>query len=1047
MRMTCRFRHSRAARVASRTLVAVFFWIGLLPGASRGVVYASDITPPTPPTVHKKIEGFADTHVHQFSNLGFGGLEVWGSPVDPTFDADAFMADPDAARRRALPDSDYLYLSAAQAADYLGLGDLPVTLTPAATKCELGLCFAATPPGPCPPGTGTPGNPCWRIAIHGFNGQSDLLNRMIAHLPEHGTAGFPLMLGWPAFDVVTAQQVYWEWLKRAHDHGLKLMSMLAVNNQVLCHVAPHLVSDGCDDDSAVVRQIEGAYKLQEYIDKLEGGPGKGFYRIVTSAEQARAVIEAGQLAVVLGAEVDTPWGCRVDGSCTSTRVHDKVQEYYDKGIRVVYPVHVIDNAFGGAALYEGLFEIANLLVNGGRFHDMTTDCPVDDPVAVGLQWRSDIRQTIGSVQGGVLDLVKGIAFVSALALVGEPTSLAAVGIAMGTLGIAVATLSATLPVLTMFAPMLGQYLATINPDFAAFSAVALSLGGPLLPILATVGLVLLMAYAPGEEGAAPLPNCNERELKDLGKVLVNELMDHGMTIDVDHSDARTVDGILDMAEQRKYPGIISGHTGLLGAAMTKDEANAILPDGQEWEAGTSSRHEGVKTDKTVERIVKLGGTISLALAQGGRARIRAFGSADQFNCGGSSQTFAQVYLYATKGTPQLSAVSFGSDLNGFSTWPVPRYGNRFCGTKPGQLGDIGPGYNPAAGMLAYPFQDNLTPSSPVDRYQFGARTWDYNFDGLAHIGLYPDFIADLEANGLTKADLAPLFNGVEAYVRMWEKIDDKTPPTVRCGTVGDDWHDADVSVPCIAFDTGFDLANAGDASFSLATNVAAGSETDDAATATHPAICDKGGHCTGVVAAISGINVDKKAPEVFVVTPAAGTPSYTVGQVVTADYSCTDLGSGVATCAGPVPIGGNLDTTVGAHPFTVNATDKVGHAAGVAHPYVVGYAICPLYDPTVTKKAGSTVPIKVRLCNATGGNLSSPSLVLHATGVTRTSNNTPATLEDSGNANPDLDFRYDAGLGGYIFNLSTRGFTAGSYVLTFSAGGDPTEHTAAFAVR
>jgi len=85
MRMTCRFRHSRAARVASRTLVAVFFWIGLLPGASRGVVYASDITPPTPPTVHKKIEGFADTHVHQFSNLGFGGLEVWGSPVDPTF--------------------------------------------------------------------------------------------------------------------------------------------------------------------------------------------------------------------------------------------------------------------------------------------------------------------------------------------------------------------------------------------------------------------------------------------------------------------------------------------------------------------------------------------------------------------------------------------------------------------------------------------------------------------------------------------------------------------------------------------------------------------------------------------------------------------------------------------------------------------------------------------------------------------------------------------------------------------------------------------------
>jgi hypothetical protein len=335
----------------------------------------------------------------------------------------------------------------------------------------------------------------------------------------------------------------------------------------------------------------------------------------------------------------------------------------------------------------------------------------------------------------------------------------------------------------------------------------------------------------------------------------------------------------------------------------------------------------------------------------------------------------------------------------------------------------------------------------IDKYAFGARVWDYNVDGLAHIGLYPDFIADLEKDGLTKADLAPLFNGVENYVRMWEKVDDIDPPTVRCGTVGEDWHDSDQSVPCIAFDTGFGLANGAQANFSLSTSVPAGSETGDAATATHPAICDKAGHCSATVAAITGINIDKKDPGVVVATPAAGTPSYTVGQVVMADYSCTDLGSGVATCTGPVPPGGNLDTTVGAHGFIVNATDHVGHAAVVDHPYVVGYAICPLYDPTVTKKAGSTVPIKVRLCDATGANLSSPSLVLHATGVTRTSNNTPAALEDSGNANPDFDFRYDAGLGGYIFNLSTKGYGAGSYVLKFSASGDPTEHTAGFAVR
>jgi microsomal dipeptidase-like Zn-dependent dipeptidase len=1023
--------------------VAVFIWLGLPPGASRAVVYASDITPPTPPTVHPEIEGFADTHVHQFANLAFGGLEVWGSPVDP-FDIDGsqFLADPDAARKRALPNSDYIYVSAAQAADYLGLTDLPATFTPAATKCEVGLCFAAVPPSPCPAGTGVPGNPCWRIEIHGSNGQGDLLNRMIAQLPEHGTAGFPLMQGWPAFDVVTAQQVYWEWLKRAHDHGLKLMTMLAVNNQVLCHLAVHRLSFGCDDDSSVKRQIEGAIALEKYIDMVEGGDG--FYKIVKTAAEARDAINKGKLAVVLGAEVDTPWRCRRDGNCDDDGVKAEVQKYYDMGIRVVYPVHIMDNQFGGAALYDGLFEVANALVNGGQFFDIVAgaQCPA------GLEWRSDIRETIGSVQGGIKTAFDVVMGVSVAALAGEPTALLLVGTLTATMGVLVGTLTAAVPLFSMYAPMAYTYLSTINPDFATFAHIALLIGGPFLPVLATAGLVLLVVAAPGEVGTAPQANCNGRGLTDLGATLVNELMDHQMMVDVDHSDAATLEDILKIAEDRKYPGIVSGHTGLLGAASTHAEAKPFLPPGQPWDAGKTGRHEGVKSDDTIRRIVALGGSVSLALAQGGRARIRDFDPNDNvpFDCGGSSQTFAQVYLYATKGL-ELKAVSFGSDMNGFSTWPVPRYGARFCGNKPGQLGDIGPGYNPEAGKLTYPFLDNLTPAGSVDKYQFGTRVWDYNFDGLAHIGLYPDFIADLEKIGLTKAELAPLFAGVEAYVRMWEKIDDAAAPTVRCGTVGEDWHDSDVSVPCIAFDSGFGLDDDGDASFFLSTSVPLGTETDDASTDTHGPICDAAVHCTGKVPAISGINVDKKDPTVVVAMPAAGTPSYTVGQIVMADYSCTDFGSGVATCAGPVPTGGNLDTSAGAHPFTVSATDKVGHAVSVAHPYVVGYAICPLYDPTVTKKAGSTVPIKVRVCDATGANLSSPSIVLHATGVTRTSNNTPAALEDSGNANPDFDFRYDAGLGGYIFNLSTNGFAPGSYLLNYSVSGDPTGHTAAFAVR
>lgn len=114
------------------------------------------------------------------------------------------------------------------------------------------------------------------------------------------------------------------------------------------------------------------------------------------------------------------------------------------------------------------------------------------------------------------------------------------------------------------------------------------------------------------------------------------------------------------------------------------------------------------------------------------------------------------------------------------------------------------------------------------------------------------------------------------------------------------------------------------------------------------------------------------------------------------------------------------------------------------------YQICPLYDPLVAKKSGTVYPIKLQLCDANGHNLSSPSIVVHATSVTQASSNAPGPLDDTGNANPDFDFRYDAalgGTGGYIFNLSLRGFSTGTYDLNFTVGADPAIRSVRFAVK
>jgi len=114
------------------------------------------------------------------------------------------------------------------------------------------------------------------------------------------------------------------------------------------------------------------------------------------------------------------------------------------------------------------------------------------------------------------------------------------------------------------------------------------------------------------------------------------------------------------------------------------------------------------------------------------------------------------------------------------------------------------------------------------------------------------------------------------------------------------------------------------------------------------------------------------------------------------------------------------------------------------------YSVCPLYDASKPVNGGATIPIKLQLCDANGANLSSSSLTVHATGVTKISDQTTGPVQDSGNANPDNDFRFDSslgGTGGYIFNLSTKGLTTGTYQLNFTVPGDTSSYAALFQVK
>ncbi len=87
-----------------------------------------------------------------------------------------------------------------------------------------------------------------------------------------------------------------------------------------------------------------------------------------------------------------------------------------------------------------------------------------------------------------------------------------------------------------------------------------------------------------------------------------------------------------------------------------------------------------------------------------------------------------------------------------------------------------------------------------------------------------------------------------------------------------------------------------------------------------------------------------------------------------------------------------------------------------------------LYDTAKAASAGSTVPVRVKLVDASGRNVSGRDTALRAVSLVSAAG-AALPVEDAGHANRGGLFRFDPGLGGYVFNLSTRGLARGSYRL------------------
>jgi microsomal dipeptidase-like Zn-dependent dipeptidase len=526
------------------------------------------------------LKGFVDLHTHPMSHLAMGGKLLHGAP-----DAGILMP------AGAIWDSGGVGISGAtcnnDARDAKNVQE------------ALGSCYSTH--GGHDLLKNKCGNHIRRIVLDAFE-TGKHTNK--PHDEDH-PPGYPTFTKWPKFNDVLHQQMWVDWIERAHDGGMRVMVALTVNSMTF--------AKGIDGNQPYDDKTTGNLEVEQM--KRLVARHRGWMEIAYSAADLRRIVSQDKLAIILGSEVDDigdfAWSKHEP---SRAEVKAEIDRLYRQGIRYVFPVHVIDNYFGGTAIYEAEFPRASKYQFG--------------------QWPNIVCATTAD---GITNRISN-------------------------------------------------------------------------------GADVFKTFALGDAGGSfPVPSCpngvgfkNARGLTELGKFALDQMMAHGMMIDIDHGSQRTVDDIVAFAGGKRgsYP-LVSGHNGL--RSDNRRDPNI---------------HENTRTEAQYRAIVASKGVAGIGIGES------------------TAQRFIESVRRAQAAAPGLS-VNFGSDINGFVIMPGPE---------------------PCEGASCVQY------SASFPKAKMGSREWDYNKEGVAHIGLFPDFLRKVELLG-GQDIVDQLFDGAEHVAVMWERAE------------------------------------------------------------------------------------------------------------------------------------------------------------------------------------------------------------------------------------------------------------------------------------
>ena len=542
---------------------------------------------------------------------------------------------------------------------------------------------------------------------------------------SHERSGGPEFKDFPSFLSGAHQQMHITQIRRNYEGGLRLMVAIVTHNRGAEFVVSKIDHGTIPPPSTDREVIEASVDEMKKIAKSN----EDWMQIALTPKDARRIIGENKMAIILGVEVDQLGELNPE---KPESAKTEVKYLWDLGVRAVTPIHGTDNRLGGAAVFRDPYNSVNDFLNRGEYNVRASDLRNYPPrffqVREGGCWGPLFEQRGECVLFRLKNKQDRVVLRFLLRTQSVP------------------------------APMYDNFLGHKNVHGLT------AYGRTYIETLMKHGMIIDTAHM------------SDTSVQDTFDVITSKVKQKRSECSDFSFEAADYSKIPQVCFDDAYPTIIS-HAHFRAQSFYAEPTLVELARPSEYQI----------SNRNVQMLRYIGGSLGPFVTEKPLSlppeQDKPHRPPFENDCSGSSKGFGYSFRYAIQ-TMKGRGVGMATDFT-FIPAVAPRFGDKDKACWAFNLAHDEDAerklnrhlYDRDAQRYGVVYTEPIRPDPRV-RYgrniplipsRMDEHWFDFNLEGMAHIGMVPDMLQDLKNLGMTRDDFEVLFSSAESYLQTWEK--------------------------------------------------------------------------------------------------------------------------------------------------------------------------------------------------------------------------------------------------------------------------------------